>query len=79
MAARQIFLAAQMFMLQDKDNALEVKLATSGQFSNLNLTNYIQISNFNFLKLYPFSSNLTIFGRERWGAFAVYMKLCMKK
>jgi hypothetical protein len=66
-------------MLQDKDNVLEVKLAASGQFSNLNLINYIQISNFNFLNLSPFSSNLTIFGRERQGALAVYMKLRMKK
>jgi hypothetical protein len=29
---------------------------TYGQFSNLNLINCIQIPNFNFLKLYPFSS-----------------------
>jgi hypothetical protein len=49
---------------------------TYGQFSNLNLINYIQISNFNFLKLYPFSSNLTIFGRERWGALALYIMFC---
>jgi hypothetical protein len=56
-----------MFVLQDKDNVLEVKLAASGQFSNLNLISYIQISNFNFLKLYPFFFNLTTFGRERWG------------
>jgi hypothetical protein len=49
---------------------------TYGQFSNLNSINNIQISNFNFLKLYPCSSLLTIFGRERWGALALYIMLC---
>jgi len=29
---------------------------TYGQFSNLNSINNIQVSNFNFFKLYPFSS-----------------------
>jgi hypothetical protein len=49
---------------------------TYGQFSNLNSINNIQISNFNFLKFYPCSSLLTIFGRERWGALALYIMLC---
>jgi hypothetical protein len=30
-------------MLQEKDNVLDSRLAASGQFSNLNLTCYIQI------------------------------------
>jgi hypothetical protein len=47
-------------MLQEKDNVLDSRLAASGQFSNLNLICYIQISNLNFLKLYPFFFNLTI-------------------
>jgi len=49
---------------------------TYRQFSNLKSINNIQISNFNFLKLYPCSSLLTIFGRERWGALALYIMLC---
>ena len=49
---------------------------TYGQFSNLNSVNNIQISNFNFLKLYPCYSLLTIFDRERWGALALYIMLC---
>jgi len=48
-----------MFVLQDKDNILVRRLAASGQFSNLNVICYIQISNLNFLKLYPNFFNLT--------------------
>jgi len=55
-------------MLQDKDNVLEVKLTASGQSSNFNLINYIQISYFNFLKLYQFSSNLTTFWEGEMGS-----------
>jgi len=51
---------------------------TYGQFSNLNSINNIQISNFNFLKLYPYPcySLLAIFDRERWGALAMYIMFC---
>jgi hypothetical protein len=55
-------------MLQDKDNVLEVKLTASGQSSNFNLINYIQISYFNFLKLYPFSANLTTVSEGEMGS-----------
>ena len=49
-----------------------VHVVTYGQFSKLYSINNIQITIFNFLKLYPCSPYLTIFGREIGSACDVH-------